>query len=111
MAQKKAQRKKSVKRDRKPMAQETRQGMILIMAVVLVLVTVLIVQSRHLSARNQTYEAQIASLEMQMTEEEDRSEKIEDFRDYTRTDTYAEKMAREKFGLVYPDEVIFKPES
>ena len=111
MAQKKAQKGRTERREkRQQISQETKQGMILIMAVVLVLVAVLISQSRQLSAKNQAYEEQIAALEMQMTEEEGRSVKIEDFRDYTKTDTYAEKMAREKFGLVYPDEVIFKPE-
>ena len=42
---------------------------------------------------------QMLSLENELKEKED----------YVKTDEYIEEMAR-KMGLVYPDEVIFKPE-
>jgi len=85
-----------------------RRGMFLIGAVVMILVIVLLAQSRHLVAKNEAYAEQIQSLEEQITEEYDRAEQNEEFREYTKTDAYIEKVAREKFGLVYPDETIFK---
>ena len=36
---------------------------------------------------------------------------LEQFKEYVKTDEYAEKIAREKFGLVYKGEIIFEPES
>lgn len=37
------------------------------------------------------------------------SKELKEKEDYVQTDEYVEEMAR-KLGLVYPDEVIFKPE-
>jgi cell division protein FtsB len=37
------------------------------------------------------------------------SENLKDKEQYVHTDEYLEEMAR-KLGLLYPDEVIFKPE-
>ena len=40
--------------------------------------------------------------------EEQRAEDIEEYRQYTKTREYIEEVAREKLGLVYDGEVIFK---
>lgn len=37
-------------------------------------------------------------------------EDIEEYKSYLKTDKYIEDMAREKLGLVYPNEIIFKAE-
>ncbi len=37
-------------------------------------------------------------------------ERLEHTSDYMNTDDYVEDAAREKFGLVYPDEIILVPE-
>ena len=55
--------------------------------------------------KNDAYAQQIEMLQQQITEENDRTENIEEFRSYTKTDPYIEKVAREKLGLVYPDEI------
>ena len=39
-----------------------------------------------------------------------RSEEIAEFERYTQTRKYIEDTAREKLGLVYPGEIIFKNE-
>lgn len=83
--------------------------MILIIVVVCIIVTALAVKCRSLSDRNDSYAQQITSLEQKITEEKGRGESIEMFRNYTHTNAYIEKVAREKLGLVYPDEVIFQP--
>ena len=53
---------------------------------------------------------QVTELEQQIAEQEARAEELEKLPEYTQSQEYIEKMAREKFGLVYPDEVIFRAE-
>ena len=54
---------------------------------------------------------QIKELEKQQKELEQEKKDLEQFKEYVKTDEYAEKIAREKFGLVYKGEIIFEPES
>lgn len=95
--------------DRYPVSKENRRGMALIVAVVCIIIMALAFKCHTLIERNNVYARQIESLEQKITEEEGRGESIEAFRKYTRTNAYIEKVAREKLGLVYPDEVIFQP--
>lgn len=95
--------------NRYPVSRENRRGMILIIIVVCIIFTALAVRCRSLSDRNDAYAQQIGELEQKITEEQGRGESIETFRNYTHTNAYIEKIARQKLGLVYPDEVIFQP--
>ena len=45
-----------------------------------------------------------------MDEETTRTQEIKDLEAYMQTDEYAEQVAKDKLGLVYEDEIIFKPE-
>ena len=45
-----------------------------------------------------------------MTEEQARTQEIEDLKQYMLTDEYAEQAAREKLGLVKENEIIFQEE-
>ena len=94
----------------RPVSDANRRGMRLIAVVVLIMVIALAVRCRSLINKNETYAQQIDMLEQQITEENDRTVNIEEFRDYTKTDPYIEKVGREKRGLVDPDESIFQPE-
>ena len=47
-------------------------------------------------------------MESEIVKEEQRAEDIEEYRKYTETREYIEEVAREKLGLVYEGEVIFK---
>ena len=95
--------------NRYPLSRENRRGMILIIFVVCIIIVALAVRCRSLADRNAAYAQQIESLEQKITEEQGRGESIESFRRYTHTNAYVEKVAREKLGLVYPEEVIFQP--
>lgn len=53
--------------------------------------------------------AEKARLERLIAEEKKRTEEIADYRAYIETKSYIEQIAREVLGLVYPDEIIFKP--
>ena len=52
----------------------------------------------------------IEQLNSQIENEEKRAEDIEEKKAYVQTKKFIEEMAREKFGLVYKDEIIFKSE-
>ena len=39
----------------------------------------------------------------------DRTKEIEKYKEYVGTDAYVEDVAKEKFGLVYEDEIVLKP--
>ena len=49
-------------------------------------------------------------LESQIEAEEKKSEELEEYSKYVQTKKYAEEVAKEKLGLVYEDEIIFKAE-
>ena len=53
---------------------------------------------------------QVESLNRQIDEEDARTAEREEQRAYIQTKKYIEDMAREKLGLVYPDEIIFEEE-
>lgn len=53
--------------------------------------------------------AEKARLQRLIAEEEKRTEAIADYRAYIQTKSYIEEIAREVLGLVYKDEIIFKP--
>lgn len=50
-----------------------------------------------------------ARIERLIAEETDRTVSIADYRAYIQTKSYIEEIAREVLGLVYKDEIIFKP--
>jgi cell division protein FtsB len=50
----------------------------------------------------------ITRLKQEIEEEELRSRSIEEYRAYTETDQFIEQVAREKLGLLYEGETIFR---
>ncbi|MCD8347850.1 MAG: septum formation initiator family protein [Lachnospiraceae bacterium] len=94
-------------RRRKP-STGNRRGMYAIAAIVMVLLLGLLVQSQSLRAQNVAYAEQIEDLEEQIQDEEVRADKIDELGEYLNSDEYVEKLAREKLGLVYEDDVIYR---
>lgn len=82
-----------------------------IAVVVLVLLVVLQIQSQKLTVKNSDYRVQKAELEQQIKDEKVRAGEIKDLKKYIDSDEYIEKIARDKLGLVYEDEIIFKAEN
>ena len=85
-------------------------SMIAIAAVIFVLGATLSVASISLHAKNKDYMAQEAELEAQIQDERDRAEEIDELEEYVGTDEYVEDVAKEKLGLVYPNEILFEAE-
>lgn len=55
------------------------------------------------------YQAKEESLRIQLEQEKDRAVRLEEERIYVTMDAHIEKLAKEKLGLVKPDEILLKP--
>jgi len=76
--------------------------------VVLILVTVVSIKGFGLLSKASEYHAREAALQEQIEYEVKRSDEIAEFERYTQTRKYIEDTAKEKLGLVYPGEIIFR---
>ena len=85
-----------------------RMGMFLASIVVLMLMIVISVNSMSLREKLDTYTSKTESLQALIDEEEERAESLVEFEKYSKTKAYYEEVAREKLGLIYPSEIIFK---
>ncbi len=56
------------------------------------------------------YKDQLAKVQQKYDSENSRTDEIEKYRTYVQTKKYAEEVAREKFGMVYKNEIIFTPD-
>ena len=89
---------------------QNRFGMFLVMTVVIMLLLVVTIKSVELRAKEAAYNTQEATLEEQVAQEEARTTELEEYKKYTQTKKYAEEVAKDKLGLVYEGEIIFKSE-
>ena len=89
---------------------QNRFSMFLVTLVVLMILVVVSVKSSDLKKQQEVYCAKEEQLNKQLTAEKDRTEEIEEYRKYTQTKKYVEEVAKDKLGLVYEDEIIFKEE-
>jgi len=63
---------------------------------------------QDLDSANAKSSARIEELKNEIVEEKEEAMDIQEKRAYVQTKKYIEEMAREKLGLVYKDEIIFK---
>jgi len=87
---------------------QNRLSMVLVSVVVLLLLAAVSVASMDLQEQLDTYNARKEQLSRQIAAEEERKLEIEEYRKYTQTKKFAEEYAKEKLGLVYEDEILFK---
>ena len=83
-------------------------GIIWASIVVLILVSVVSIKSIGLMKKADDYQTREQAVVAQIEQEEERSAEIAEFEKYTHTRKYIEDTARDKLGLVYPGEIIFK---
>lgn len=84
-------------------------GMAAVTLVVVAMLCVLSVKMSALRERDETYAAKESALVQQLEAEKERSMELEERRVYVQTKQYIEEMARERWGLVNPGEIIFEP--
>lgn len=82
--------------------------MIEISFVVLLFLVVMLVGSGRLKVKNAGYEEQLKELNTEIEKQVQRGKEIEDLQAYMNSQEYLEQAAREKLGMVYEDEIVFR---
>ena len=104
-----AMKKEKSKNSRKTAAaRQNRRTILGITAVVCVLMAVLLVQGQSLRGKLAANENREQQLQQQIDGENQRTEDIGELKEYMQSDEYAEKIARDKLGLVKDGEILFK---
>ena len=85
-------------------------GMAAIAIVVLLLLGGLTYQSQTLKARIAVYDAKASALEDSIAGEQERTQEIDEQKEYMQTDEYIAEVARDKLGLVKGNEIVFEEE-
>lgn len=85
-------------------------GSLAILGVLILLIGCVSVMTHQLKVQNADKQARIQELQTALDEEEKRAEEIEEYGKYVQTKKYVEEVAKERLGLVYEDEIIFKAE-
>ena len=90
---------------------QNKTGMLLVTTVVLMMLVVVTIKSVELQEKREAYAQKEAMLMEQIAAEEARTAEIEEYEKYTQTKKYVEEIAKDKRGLVYEGEIIFKDEN
>ncbi len=77
--------------------------------VVVCLAVVINAKGASLKKSDLEYKIRVENLEAQVAAEDKRTEELQDYKIYVKTKEYAEEVAKEKLGLVNPDEILIKP--
>lgn len=88
-----------------------RLGMVLATLCILMMTVVVGIGSIELKAKQKKYAVQEQALDQQIEEELVRAEELAEYEKYTRTDAFVEETAKDKLGLVYDGEIIFRSEN
>ena len=83
-------------------------SMILAVLVVAILFVAVYINGSSMRRELEENQEKITRLKQEIEEEELRSRSIEEYRAYTETDQFIEQVAREKLGLLYEGETIFR---
>ena len=77
--------------------------------VVMCLAVAINIKGADLKQSDLDYKVREESLDAQVKAEEKRTEELKEYKIYVKTKQYAEEVAKEKLGLVNPDEILLKP--
>ncbi len=86
-----------------------RMAMLGLTLVVGSLAVVVGIRGNSLRDKDMEYRLKQEKLQTELENEERRAQELEEKRVYVQTKQYIEKVAKEKLGLVNPDEVLLKP--
>lgn len=90
---------------------QNRFGMLLVSMVVVMLMVVVAIKSIELREKKARYAQKEQTLIEQIEAETKRAEEIDQYEKYTQTMKYIEDVAKDRLGLVYEGEIIFKDEN
>jgi len=77
--------------------------------VVISLGVVVNLKSASMKKKGLEYQLREQTLNQQVAAEENRAKELEEYRIYVQTKQYIEEVAKQKLGLVKPDEILLKP--
>lgn len=86
-----------------------RLAIIGITMVVASLAVVVNLKSTSMRKKDLEYQAKEEALLRQVDKEKNRANELEEYRVYVQTKQYIEEVAKQKLGLVKPDEILLKP--
>ncbi len=86
-----------------------RMALIGITFVVFGLAVTVNVKGSAMEEKVQEYQTRLDSLDARVEAEKKRKEELEEYRIYVQTKQYIEEVAKQKLGLVNPDEILLKP--
>lgn len=89
---------------------QNKLSMFLVTIVVLMIMVVVAVRSVEINRKLDEAAVEIENLNAQIAVEEQRAEEIAEYEKYTQTKKYVEEVAKDKLGLVYEGEILFKKE-
>lgn len=95
---------------RKAKHKKRHTGIGTIVVVVLLICSIVSFKRFSLDSERKMSEKKLSEVKAAIKEEQERTKEIEDYKAYVQTKKYIEEVAREKLGLVYEDEIIFKSE-
>lgn len=85
-------------------------GMSMAFLAIIMIIAVVGINSISLRQKQAKYIAREQELQQQIDAENARTEELKELETYTKTKKYAEEVAKDKLGLVYDNEIIFKEE-
>lgn len=88
----------------------SRTGIGIITFIVLIVCGIVAYKMVDLEDQSAKANLRIEELTREQKEEEERAAEISNEKAYRQTPSYIEDVARDKLGLVYEDDIIFKPE-
>lgn len=86
-----------------------RMALVGITFVVFSLAIIVTVKGAGLKEKDREYQIRLENLQAQVEKEEARAGELEEYRKYVQTKKYIEEVAKQKLGLVNPDEILLKP--
>lgn len=87
---------------------QNRFSMFLVTLIVVLIMVIVWMKSLELRQKIDSYTAREALLNAQIAAEEAREQEIEEYGKYTQTKAFVEEVAKDKLGLVYEGEILFK---
>lgn len=90
---------------------QNRFSMVLVTLVVVMISIVVAVRSVELKQKIAVIASREEQINAQIEAEKKRAEEIAEYRKYTQTKAFMEEVAKDKLGLVYEGEIVFKQDN
>lgn len=89
---------------------QNRFSMFLVSLIVVLIMVIVMIKSMELRSKIESYADREEQLRDLIAEEEQRAQEIEEYGKYTQTKGFVEEVAKDKLGLMYEGEILFKEE-